>query len=177
MCKIYFFFLEHPTECMAVFISILALITTIIFNVRDHKHKRLSVRPFMSISTINEVDNIIEVYLYNGGTGPAILEEIEYTINDKSFTDFEYLIEDCFEHYNWVEYLKYTNEYYLRSVESYSACSGDKLVLFKGDYKELNDHKFEVFLRFIYSVSVKVVYSDIYDKQYVFETNKKSNNK
>jgi len=60
---------------MAVMVSVVSIIATVIFSWLQQKHNKNSVRPICEIK-VNDYENKLGVYLTNYGTGPLIIKGI-----------------------------------------------------------------------------------------------------
>ena len=88
MATLYNEVVEKPIAFSALFISVLALLASLVDNYYKRQNYRLSTRPYLILSSdLDMLNKTIEFKIYNKGLGPAILEQFSIQhINGKIFT-------------------------------------------------------------------------------------------
>lgn len=74
------FNIDSIISCVAIFISLLSLGTSIYFSHLHMKHNKNSVRPVSSIR-LDDYENELAVKIKNAGTGPLIIKKLILKIN------------------------------------------------------------------------------------------------
>lgn len=139
-------------------IAFFALIFTAITLRVQRKHNRLSVKPIAIISAA-DYENELAVYLQNKGTGPLIIKELSFIIQDgrkeNALIDF---FDSDFDNVSWSTFVKDINGWAILPNES-------KTLIKLNGYPE--DEEFlllrERVRRVLAPIQVELLYQDIYE--------------
>ena len=72
---------DNIISCIAIFISVLSLGSSIYFSHLQMKHNKNSVRPVSSIS-LDDYEDVLAVKIKNAGTGPLIIKKLIFKNKD-----------------------------------------------------------------------------------------------
>ncbi len=102
---------EKILSILAIFIAVLALVTSIWQGIEDRRHNRFSVRPLLNFEILNKNDSIRSISLTNNGLGPAIIENFSIHNKDHVWTSADgnpwYKVAkayDLLDKYTWMWY-------------------------------------------------------------------------
>lgn len=139
---------ESLSHYAVILIALSALVVSV-WQVRiSHQHNKLSVKPFLDFH-INQVDSILNVSFSNQGVGPAILKEISFKTEEKTYQRLEEWLRDNGEIRNRLGSYNY-------NANTVVAPGDDKLlVILKGNT--------------IRGVKVRLVYWSIYEEEQLLE--------
>jgi len=150
------------TDCVAIVISILALGTTIVFNVRDHKHKKLSVKPLLN-TIISDTKEQLCFSLGNNGIGPAIVKKVTYTYKRKTYDHPDDVVNAIVEPINSKssELLKKVKNNNL--ISNYAMTVGESKTLIRINLRVFESQEdLEVLLAELNKMILNVTFEDIY---------------
>lgn len=77
------FIIDNIISCVAIFISLLSLGSSIYFSCLQIRHNKNSVRPVSSIR-LDDYENELAVKIKNAGTGPLIIKKLIF--KNKNYT-------------------------------------------------------------------------------------------
>lgn len=141
--------LERLSHIAIIIIALSALVVSVLQTRIQHNHNKLSVKPYLHHSLIQNLDNdIIAVYIVNDGFGPAIIESITFTHNNITYHSLE-------------DYLRASGEIKNRK----GSYNYDKNSVFKSSDKNLIVELRGLEYR---NVKVKITYKSIYEEQATF---------
>ena len=85
--------LETLSHYAVILIALLAFVLSILQTQIQHDHNKLSVRPILN-SIVEQNDSTMAAYINNKGVGPAIIKEVSFLYNGKTYSDIEKLLRE-----------------------------------------------------------------------------------
>lgn len=137
--------LETISHYAVILIALLAFVLSILQTRIQHRHNKLTVRPILN-TTIDQVDSTLAVYIVNRGVGPALIKDVKFTYEGKSYDNSEEML-----HKSGLVKLR-KGGYTIGSSTVISANEKRLLVVLKG-----TDLK---------GVHTKLTYESIYEEEY-----------
>lgn len=78
------------SHCAIIVIALSALVVSVMQTRIQHNHNKLTVKPYLHYSLDQNFDeDLASIYIVNDGFGPAIVEQITFTYNGKSYNPLE----------------------------------------------------------------------------------------
>ena len=82
--------LEKISHYAVILIAMSALVVSVMQTRIQHNHNKLTVKPYLHNSLEQDIDNnLVSVYIVNDGFGPAIVENMKFTFNGKTYNSLE----------------------------------------------------------------------------------------
>lgn len=135
----------------AIVISVVSIISTIIFSLLQQRHNKNSIRPICDIK-FNDYENKIGVYLANHGNGPLTIKHISCTNDDVSSPVLYKLMPDVKQ-----EWTTFTED-----VKGWTIPAGGKIALIEL-CPQTERAKIDVRASLM-NMTIDVIYTDLYGK-------------
>ena len=142
---------------LTVIISAATLFSTFYFSYRQRQHNINSVRPIAAVK-LNRKNGFIIMSIQNVGTGPLTIKELHFIhLNDKHDT-LKWILDE-------VDASKVDVERVIeRSTKDWTIAVGTQLTMLSIKANDIDtDNKIT---NLLFSTSIELTYSDIYNKQY-----------
>jgi hypothetical protein len=157
---------DNLLSIIAIGVSIAAIGFSILYNRKTLKmtkeHYKKSVEPLLYIWFVS-LPNYHKLVLKNGGTGPALIKKVVFTVNNKSYQDMDEVFKDdniinlgSFDH----------TRTRIARVDNYALVANGEVPLF--EYHYLNQDGNDEFEKLTNKVSLKVDYETIYKESKTF---------
>ncbi len=99
--------LEKLSHYAIMVIALCALVVSVLQTRIQHNHNKLSVKPYLDSSTIQE-DSTLVVTITNEGIGPAIIKNMSFIHQDKTYTNLYELLKSVGESKNIMGTIHYS---------------------------------------------------------------------
>ncbi len=113
---------ERLSHYAVIVIALVAVVVSFWQLQLTHKHNRLSVKPYFDAHLI-QVDSVLTVSFSNEGFGPAIIKQMSFVYNGKTYSSLEKYLEASGEKKNRMASFNYNKNSVI--------ASGDKKLLVK----------------------------------------------
>lgn len=149
---------EMITSICAIIISIISLLTSIIFSIIQMSHDKKSVRPIANLVCRNYADEIA-IRLENVGIGPLIVSDLMFKSNDKEDTDIISLIPNIDQGYAT----------YIKGLKGNAVGAGETKILIQVNPRCPDSA--EKVRGALKNIIIVLEYQDIYGKKFTEECN------
>lgn len=143
--------LEKISHYAVILIAMSALVVSVMQTRIQHNHNKLTVKPYLHNSLEQDIDNnLVSVYIVNDGFGPAIVENMKFTFNGKTYNSLEDYLNESGEIKNRRGSYNYSKNSVFKSDKKNLLVSlkGIKFrnvrvdIIFKSIYKEKGSYSF-----------------------------------
>ena len=152
---------------IAILVSVFGLFYSMYFNRKTFRltegHNKLSVKPIVNITVNFFKPRTFSIILKNKGFGPAIISSVNFYYNDLVYDNFQTLYDNNLKQHGTDEFENHHNLVVQNIGSALISGEEDKILELTLDDNTKLDK-----LRELYEgVTIKVVYNDIYNNEYI----------